>query len=301
MKTEITNGKITFAAESLGAEPWVLKFNGDRVNYFWRPGPDKSGGTPICFPLLGAVPQGVYHLDGKEYPMEMHGFAQHRDFRMAEKTDLSLLYEISDTPETLAQYPYRFLFQVLYALEDTRLKTEYRVKNCDSREMYFSVGGHPRFSCPIGGPDTEEFSGYILEFARPESPENIIKCYGPIGEITKFMDSGGRFMALNYSMFEKGAFCFNRRRNRVVTLKSQRCSRTLMMRIEGYAWFQLWTKAGAPFIAMEPWYGSITPLPHTPLDGDWKGRPGTLHIAPGEEYRCAHWVSISMDRSEAET
>jgi galactose mutarotase-like enzyme len=295
MRTEITNGTLTFAAESRGAEPWVLKFNGDDINYIWRPSPDKSGGTPICFPLLGAVPGGVYRLDGKEYPMGMHGFAQSHDFRMAEQTGSSLLYEISDTPKTLAQYPYRFRFQVLYALEDSSLKTEYRVKNCDDRELYFSVGGHPRFSCPIGGPDAGKFSDYVLEFAEPEAPENIIKSYIPRGEITRFMGDGGRFIALDYSIFGKGAFCFKRRPDRVVTLKRPSCSRALRMRIEGSAWLQLWTAAGEPFIALEPWYGSITRIPHTDEDGDWKKRPGTLSIAPGEEYRAVHWVSISKE------
>jgi hypothetical protein len=93
-------------------------------------------------------------------------------------------------------------------------------------------------------------------------------------------------------MFEKGAFCFNVRQDRAVTLKSRAAPRALRMLIGGSAWFQLWTSPGAPFIALEPWYGSISSLPAGPLDNDWKGRPGTLRIAAGEEYRCAHWVTI---------
>lgn len=290
MKTVITNGTITFAAESLGVEPWILKFNGDEVNYIWRPFPDKSGGTPLCFPLLGAVPDGVYRLDGKEYSMETHGFAQFHDFNLVEKTENTLLYQISETPETLARYPWRFCFQVRYALEGAALVTEYRVKNCDTREMYFSVGGHPRFSCPVGG--AGEFGDYFLEFGEPETPDAIIKSYTPLRAITRFLGDDGRTLRLDYGMFEKGAFCFNVRENRVITLKSRVAPRALRMLAGGGAWFQLWTAPGSPFIAMEPWYGSITALPAGPLDGDWKGRPGTLHIAAGEEYRCSHRVTV---------
>jgi hypothetical protein len=96
-------------------------------------------------------------------------------------------------------------------------------------------------------------------------------------------------------MFEKGAFCFNARQDRAVLLKSRAALRALRMFIGGSAWFQLWTSPGAPFIALEPWYGSISSLPAGPLDGDWKGRPGTLRIGAGEEYRCAHWVTISKE------
>ncbi|MDR2211122.1 MAG: hypothetical protein LBO65_06625 [Spirochaetaceae bacterium] len=288
MKTTITNGTITFTAESLGAEPWILKFNDDGVNYIWRPSPHESGGTPICFPLLGAVPDKLYRLDGKEYQMEMHGFAQFCDFSVVEKTDSAVLYQITETPETLARYPWRFCFQVLYRLEGAALVTEYRVKNRDAGEMYFSVGGHPRFSCPIGG--AGEFGDYVLEFEKPEAPEAVIKSYCPRETIARFMDGGN--LRLNYGMFEKGAFCFNVRENRAVTLKSQVTPRALRIFIGGAAWFQLWTSVGAPFIAMEPWYGSVGSLPAGPLDGDWKGRPGTLRIAAGEEYRCSHWVTI---------
>ncbi|MDR2759176.1 MAG: hypothetical protein LBB78_07345 [Spirochaetaceae bacterium] len=288
MKTTITNGAISFTAESLGAEPWVLKFNDDEVNYIWRPPSGESGGTPICFPLLGTVPGNVYRLDGKEYPMEMHGFAQLCDFSVVEKTENAVLFQISETPETLARYPWRFRFQVRYSLEGAALITEYRVKNNDTREMYFSVGGHPRFSCPIGG--AGEFGDYVLEFDKPEPPEAVVKSYGPLKTIARFMD--GRTLRLDYSMFEKGAFCFNVRENRTVTLKSGAAPRALRMLIGGGAWFQLWTSVGAPFIAMEPWYGSISSLPAGPLDGDWKGRPGTLRIAAGEEYCRSHWVTI---------
>ncbi|MDR1443508.1 MAG: hypothetical protein LBI94_01375 [Treponema sp.] len=290
MKTTIANGTITFTAESMGAEPWALGFNDDEVNYIWRPSSGESGGTPVCFPLLGAVPGGVYRLDGNEYRMGMHGFAQFCDFSIVEKTGASVLYQISETPETLAQYPWRFCFRVRYALEGTALVTEYRVKNNDTREMYFSVGGHPRFSCPIGG--AGEFGDYVLEFEKPESPEAVIKSYSPRENITRFMDAGGGTLRLDYSMFEQGAFCFNVRQDRAVTLKSRAAPRALRMFIGGGAWFQLWTSAGAPFIALEPWYGSISSLPIGPLDGDWKGRPGTLRIAAGEEYRCGYWVTI---------
>jgi galactose mutarotase-like enzyme len=295
MRTEITNGTITFAAESRGAEPWVLKFNDDGVNYIWRPAPDVSGGTPICFPLLGAVPGGKYFLDGKEYAMGMHGFAQDCDFNIVEKTESSILYEISETPETLAQYPYRFRFQVLYALEDNVLKTEYRVKNCDQKEMFFSVGGHPRFACPIGGVEKWKFGDYALEFEKPEPIRNIIKSYGPLDVIAGFMSADSRTVKLDYHMFEKGCFCFNPGRDRVVTLKSPGSPRTIQMRIDGLAYFQVWTMVDGPFVALEPWYGSISALPAISSDGDWKARPGTLRIKPEEECRCVYYVTITAN------
>jgi galactose mutarotase-like enzyme len=181
---------------------------------------------------------------------------------------------------------------VLYALEDNVLKTEYRVKNRGQKEMYFSVGGHPRFSCPIGGVEEGKFGDYTLEFEKPEPLKNIIKSYGPLDVIAGFMSADGRAIKLDYRMFEKGCFCFNPGRDRVVTLKSPASPRALQMRVEGLACFQVWTAVDGPFVALEPWYGSMSSLPAIPADGDWETRPGTLHVKPEEECRCVHYVTI---------
>ncbi|MDR2517753.1 MAG: hypothetical protein LBC88_10295 [Spirochaetaceae bacterium] len=299
MKAEISNGQIAFAVETFGAEPWKLGFCGENLNYIWRPrdDPERSGGTSLCFPLLGAVPGGKYRLDNKEYEMETHGFAQRHDFAVVEKRGDALLLEINETPETLARFPFSFRFQVFHQVEDRTLKTEYRVKNKDPREMFFSVGGHPRFSCPVtSGADTGtlRFSDYSIVFDKPEPPENIIKSYGPLETIRKFYGPDKKTVGLDYGLFENGCFCYNRARGRLVTLKSEKDPRSVAMMINGNAYFQLWTSPGSPFIAMEPWYGSITALPPNPqLDNDWRKRPGTIRLPPGGEYTASYDITIT--------
>jgi galactose mutarotase-like enzyme len=300
LKTEISSGQIVFAAETAGAEPWVLRFSGEDTNYIWRPrdNPEKSGGTPLCFPLLGAVPGGKYFLDGKEYEMEMHGFAQNCDFAVVEKSENAVLLEIRDTDETFSRFPYAFSFRVLYRVEGRTLKTEYRVTNRGRDEMFFSVGGHPRFSCPVetetGAGLSPGFSDYVIEFDRPHPYRSVVKSYGPLETIARFMSRDERVLRLDYALFEKGAFCYPRAEARTVTLKSAKSSRSVSMKIEGNAFFQLWTAPGSPFIAMEPWYGSISSLPPKPeVDGDWKARPGTLRLAAGEEFISGYFITIT--------
>ena len=293
MRSTISNEKITFVSDSYNVEPWVLKFRDDDVNYFWRPESVARLGAAICFPLLGLLPDNKYVLDGKEYAMDQHGFAKTCDFRIAQKSESSIAYEITDTRETLAQFPYRFRFRVLYAVEDTTLKTEYRVTNRDEKEMYFSVGGHPRFACPIGQDDGARFDDYHVEFEKPESTRNIVKSYGPVSVIEKFFSPDGRRVQLDYSMFEKGCFCLHPVNSSYLTLKSPRSARSLKLRMETATHLQLWTTVGGPFIAFEPWYGSITSIPSKSIESNWKERPGTLHIGAGEEFACAYYATIS--------
>jgi len=298
MKAEISSGQIVFTAETLGAEPWILRLNNDRTetNYIWRRHgqPEKSGGTPICFPLLGAVPSGIYILNGKRYEMPMHGFAQYCDFNIIEKSENAMLLEIRDTPETLRRFPYAFRFQVLYQVDDRTLKTEYRVTNEDANEMFFSVGAHPRFSCPIGsGKEDLEFQDYFLEFEKPHSPESVAKSYGPIETIRQFTAADNMKLQLDYVLFAKGAFCYSRADNRIVTLKCAKDSRTLTMKSEGLAYLTIWNVPGESFIALEPWYGSITSLPANPgIDRDWKARQGTLRLPPQNTFTAVFYITI---------
>jgi galactose mutarotase-like enzyme len=291
VKNTIANDKITFVSDSFNVEPWELRFSDDNVNYFWHTPPGESLGTAVCFPLLGSLPDNKYMLHGKEYRMGMHGFAHNRDFEIVEKSESSITYEITDNRETLVQYPYKFRLQVVYTVEGTSLKTEYRVKNCDDKELYFSVGGHPRYACPIGGEG--RFEDYYFEFAQSESTKNIVKSFGPIEPIEECLGGDGKSLRLDYSMFTKGCFCFHPFNSDHLILKSEKTERRLKMSFNGMSHLQFWTSQGNEFIAIEPWYGSITSIPAKSIESIWKERPGTLHIAPGDEYRTAYDVTIS--------
>jgi galactose mutarotase-like enzyme len=298
MKRTISNGVLTFISDNAGAEPLALRFNGDASNYLWQ---DEAGAKPvtaICFPLLGALPDGAYILEGKRYAMGMHGFAQFRDFRVAEHTEERIAYEIRDDENSREQYPYRFRLRAEYALYGSTLTVTYRVKNLDSRELYFSVGGHPRFACPVrdsGG--SAGFADHFIEFEKPESIDTIVKSYAPLSAIEACFNADRTKLRLDYALFEKGCFCFSRLNSSFFTLKNSKNERALRFHPEGASHVQLWTMPGADYIALEPWYGSITSLPPKPEDRVWTERPGALHIPPETEYACAYRLTCMKSKT----
>ncbi|MFA6507293.1 MAG: hypothetical protein WCT14_14440 [Treponemataceae bacterium] len=294
MKNTISNDTITFISDSYNVEPWVLKFNNDddeSANYFWRPADKKRLGTAVCFPMMGMLPNGKYMFEGKEYSLGMHGFAQDREFVVVEKSEKHIVYELADDAQSFAQYPWRFNFRLTYSVEGSALKTEYRIENRDGKEMYFTVGGHPRFACPVG--KAGRFEDYFIEFEKAESVENIIKSYGPISEIEKCISADGKKLRLDYSMFTKGCFCFRPIKSKQVCLKSETAKRSLLVDIGEANHLQFWTEPGGPFICIEPIYGSTSHLPMIPEDADWKRRPGTLRLGSGEAYTCGYSVAIA--------
>jgi galactose mutarotase-like enzyme len=288
MKHTIKNDYLVFESDSFNLEPWVLRFADEHVNYFWRPADLEKLGTAHCFPLTGVLPNNKYRYDGKEYIMSQHGFAQDREFVVAEKTEDSITYELRDDDSTYQQFPWHFIFQLKYSLDKDSLKTTYRVENKDSKKLYFSVGGHSRFSCPI----TEEcnFEDYRIEFEKPEQIENIYKSYGPVSEIKKNLSEDGKSLVLGYNMFTEGCFCFNPYNSRSLCLKSDKSKRGLFVELGGAEFLQFWTKPDAPFIAIEPFYGATSSRPPKEIDGDWVNKPGIFHIEPGEIHTRTYTV-----------
>jgi hypothetical protein len=78
-------------------------------------------GNPLLFPMVS-----FNHLPGSEHHYEWNGvrytLPQHRmKWRTVGTTGNSLLMELSETPETLKVYPFRFACQVKYELRNGTL------------------------------------------------------------------------------------------------------------------------------------------------------------------------------------
>ena len=288
MKNTISNDSITFVSDSFNVEPWVLRFNDEDVNYFWRPAHLKTLGAEVCFPLLGFLPDDKYQYDGKEYTMTIHGFVQDREFTVSEKGNAFIKYELVDDDSTYKQFPWHFCFYLTYALEKDSLRTIYRVENRDNKTLFFSVGGHPRYACPILA--GSKFDEYYIRFEKPESIGNIVKSYGPISEIEKRFSDDGKSIRLDYSLFTEGCFCFHPYNSQVIYLRNDKNSRGLCIDPGGASHLQFWTRPIDPFLAIEPFFGSISSRPPKEIDSDWIHKPGIIHIEPGEVYTCGFSV-----------
>ncbi len=70
---QISNDKITIQVDSMGAELKSLKDVATGREYMWHADPQYWKRTsPVLFPLVGGLKDGVYRLGGQEYPMGQH-------------------------------------------------------------------------------------------------------------------------------------------------------------------------------------------------------------------------------------
>ena len=106
------NELLTVEVSDLGAELQSIK-DDEGKEYLWQ-GDDRYWGrrSPILFPIVCGLWKGTYRTEGDTYQMGRHGFARDMNFRVLKKADDRVTYVLSDTENTLRQYPYHFMLSV---------------------------------------------------------------------------------------------------------------------------------------------------------------------------------------------
>jgi galactose mutarotase-like enzyme len=283
MRITIANPEIAFDSDSHGAELHSLRFRDEDLDYLWMPAEPGPSRTSTCFPLLGKVPDGRYEFEGREYELQMHGFARDTDFDVVDRTDDSVTYEMMETAQTLAAYPFRFRLRVRYSLEGPTLVTEYVVDNPGDTTLLYSVGSHPRFACPVDPAEGLGFTDHHLAFDSPEAPEHLVRTFGQRDAVEAAFSADRRRLQLADNLFRpEGAFCFGSLDSDRVVIASDGSARALALDLPGASYLQVWSLPGSPFVALEPWYGAITSNPPLETDRFWDRRPGTIALAPNE-------------------
>ena len=121
MRYTIQNEFLTVQAEDLGAQLASIRTPGGE-EYLWQGDPDIwARRAPILFPFIARLREGKYGLDGQAYSISTHGFARDSLFSVVDQGPDRISFQLTDTPETRAVYPFAFSLTVTYSLEGNRL------------------------------------------------------------------------------------------------------------------------------------------------------------------------------------
>ena len=103
----LENEQIEVTVNIHGAELRSLKSKADGQEYLWNADAKYWGRTsPVLFPFVGGVKNKVYRHEGKEYPMNQHGFAREKEFTCVEEGTEKLRYRLMSDEETRKYYPF---------------------------------------------------------------------------------------------------------------------------------------------------------------------------------------------------
>lgn len=286
----LENEKIKITVSKQGAELHNITSKIDGTEYLWNRNKRYWGySAPVLFPIVGKVKNGTYKVDGKEYNLPQHGLARLKEFEMIEKTDNKIIFELVDSEETLKVYPYKFSLKIAYTLVESGVVTEYIVENTDNKTIYFSIGAHPAFMCPMV--PGEIIDDYYFEFNEKENCDIMpISEEGYIKRERKQYLVNNNIIPLNFDVFKGDALVFDSLKSNKITLKSVNHDKVLTMDFTGFPYMGLWTKAtGAPFVCIEPWYGHAD---FEDFDGELKDKAGIEKLQIGQKFNSSYTVTI---------
>ena len=253
MNYQLNNDKISLVVSDVGAEMQSIMKDG--AEYLWNGDetywPERA---PILFPYVGRFTNGKYRLNGKEYEMDIHGFARKLPYNVLCQENNRIELELKDNEETYASYPYHFSLKVAYELVDKSINITYSVENQSDEIMYFGIGGHPGFRVPLE--EGIEFGDYYLEFgveSRPERVGHTPACFLS-GVNEEFSLENGRKLCLRHNMFDDDAIVLQNVSDEVV-LKTDKGTRQVKVSYPNLPYLGLWhaPKTEAPYICIEPW------------------------------------------------
>lgn len=277
----IRNDCLTVTVASRAAELQSIR-GSDGTEYLWQGDAAYwSDRAPTLFPHIARLRDGAYPLDGQTWQMPIHGIAPYSDFTAVPRTAPdSLTLTLSDTPETLRQYPRRFGFAVTFRLVGNRLEVIYTVENRDERPLYFGVGGHPGFRVPLQ--EGLSFSDYRLRFGAPCQPRRVLFSDALLvtGETAPYSLTDNDTLPLDHGLFSEDAIVLQDV-SRTVTLKSDRDAHGLTLDFPDFPYLGIWhmPDTDAPYVCLEPW--SSLPAPAHGSD-DFAARPDLLCLAPAQ-------------------
>lgn len=295
MNLQLKNQLLTILLCEDGAEITSIKENKDNTEYIWNADKAYWGRhAPILFPIVGKIKDNTCRIDGIEYTMTQHGFARDKKFDIVDKSDEKVIFRLSWSEETLKMYPFKFELYLQYELKDNKLEITYKVRNVDNKKIYFSIGAHPGFNCPIicnNNELTTNFEDYYLEFDECESASiSMVNGDGLLKIQKELLLNNSNKINLSHELFIRDALIFSDLKSKKVSLKNKKNTKEMTFNFEGFPYLGIWSlPKGAPFVCIEPWFGHAD---FEDFKGDFKDKDGILSLEALGEFLCNYSISI---------
>ena len=276
----LSNDDLYVEISETGAEIRKVTLGGKER--FWN-GDEKywTGVSPVLFPICSGVPDGKFSFEGKEYSLEKHGFARKSVFTVESQSGSFATFLLKDSPETLKIYPWNFELRVTYALVGNNINVTYDVKNTSESTMYYSIGAHEAYLCESGIED------YDVIFEKKETLDSYLLDGSLLSgkKIPIIKDSN--ILPLYDKYFTQDALVFKDVKSRFVTLRNRKTGEEVSVRFDGFDYFLLWHKFGAPYMCIEPWAGICNTVGDS---NDITKKEGIIKLNSGENNILKHTI-----------
>ena len=245
--------------------------------------------SPVLFPIVGKLKKNQTMIGGRIFEMHQHGFARDMEFEPITKLDNFHSYVLKSDKYTLARYPYDFELYNTYRTEGTKLTTIYKVINTGVINLPFGIGGHPAFQIDVN--DLND-GNYYFEFEEDEEKIHFLYLIdGLIGtEYAKNPMESKRIIRLDRNTFKNDAIIMKGITSKKISLINKRIGKKILtMDFTGFPYLALWSKPGAPFVCIEPWYSTADTVKST---GVFTQKHDIISLRPNECFECKYTVEF---------
>lgn len=284
MITAIKSDKLTVSLNNFGAELSSIK-TADNTEYLWQAGEVWSRKAPILFPFVCNFTEKKYKADGIEYKSPSnHGFARDSEFCIVDQYENSVTFRLSQSDVTKATYPYDFNLFVVYSVKGNAISVSYSVENTDSRDIYFYIGGHPGFNCPIN--DEGSFSDWYVEYDKNEN----IRQTNP--DIDRDILINENKLCLSRELFKYDVILKDNPASKAITLKSDKSKRSVRLEYPDGECIAVWSpyNENATFVCLEPW--SSVPAYFDDAFENIEDKPHAIKLSSGNKYSFEYKIII---------
>lgn len=287
MRYVLENDVLRVEIDSFGSELKSVQSKETGLEYMWQGEPKFWARTsPVLFPFVGSLKNKEYIHEGKHYPMGQHGFARDMEHTLVSKSDSEIWFELLSNEDTLEKFPFEFKLSIGYQLEANKVKVLWKVENPAENTLYFSIGAHPAFNCPIHG--EEKKAGYSMYF-------------GGVNEIHHHGNSDTTGLALKEDIvlslkdhkaviteafFDRCTYMIEDRQCGSVGIVDPSGRRFVTVEFD-MPLFAVWSpeKKQAPFICIEPWCGRCDA---DDFSGELKEREFTNVLEANEKFETEY-------------
>ena len=303
---KISNGILEISVEEHGAELSSIKCNGRE--YLWGPYPEFwKRHSPVLFPIVGSVWNGMYTSHGETFQMGQHGLARDMDFHLVKEETDYLEYELISSEETLRKYPYPFILRIGYKIEGKNICVIWKVENPSDKDMFFQIGAHPAFYWPLLSDETVEkgVDAMKAELAKsdergyfyfPEKPQKIVRTLITEGGCVdtdkkqSFKVSDG-YLPLITETFNHDALVLEHDQVHEVTLCDKDKKPYLTLSWDAPL-VGLWSppKKNAPFVCIEPWYGRAD---RAHFNGSFEEKDWIQHLEGHGKFEVKYTITVN--------
>lgn len=289
MNAVLENEFIKVETTSNGAELTSIKLKSDDTQYLWQASSEHwARHAPILFPIVGRVKDDIIKISENVYNMTQHGFARDMNFEIIKKSANTVSYVLDWNKGTLEKYPYKFKLYVMYTLEENKITIEYMVKNIDTCEIYFSIGAHPAFNCPLLS--EEKMEDYYIEFDKKEKLDRKFLEDGLVSKRTEsFLDNDNK-VCLTKDLLKDDVIIIEKFKSSYVSLKSKKSNKMITLGVKGFPYMGIWSKSEqSPFICIEPLFGYND---DANVCYDFSKKRGIQKLEVGQEFKCDFTIDI---------